>query len=68
MLSDVETKNPKFIQGISKYFEKLQEDPDDVKVLKELGAQFLKHQEMVMLILIMRLNQMIVLLQHMKIW
>ncbi len=44
-MSDVETKNPKFIQEISKYFEKLQEDPDDVKVLKELGAQFLKHQD-----------------------
>ena len=45
VLSDAETKDPKFVQEISDYFEKLQKNPDDVEVLKELGSQFLKHED-----------------------
>lgn len=45
VLSDTETKDPKFVQEICDYFEKLQENPDDVTVLKELGLKFLKHQD-----------------------
>ncbi len=45
VLSDAETKDPKSVQEVSGYFEKLQENPDDVEVLKELGSQFLKHED-----------------------
>ena len=43
VLSDEETKDPKFVGEVSDYFEKLQENPEDVAVLKALGALFLKH-------------------------
>jgi HD-GYP domain-containing protein (c-di-GMP phosphodiesterase class II) len=45
ILSDSETKDPKFIQDTSDYFEKLQENPDDVTVLKALGAHFSQHED-----------------------
>ncbi|MEE8348352.1 MAG: HD domain-containing phosphohydrolase [Acidobacteriota bacterium] len=43
ILSDTETKDPKFVQAISNYFEQLQENPEDVAVLKAIGNLFFKH-------------------------
>jgi HD-GYP domain-containing protein (c-di-GMP phosphodiesterase class II) len=47
IITDTETKDPKFVQETSNFFEKLQENPDDVKVLKELGSHFLKHGDVI---------------------
>jgi len=45
VFSDRRSQDPKFIQEISDNFKKLQENPDDVAALKEVGSQFLKHDD-----------------------
>lgn len=45
VFSDRRSQDPKFVQEISDNFEKLQENPDDVAALKEVGSQFLKHDD-----------------------
>ncbi|MDA2933155.1 HD domain-containing protein [Acidobacteria bacterium AH-259-D05] len=43
VLSEKETQDPEFTRQIADYFERLEENPDDVDILKEMGLLYLEH-------------------------